>query len=36
VSVFLSDAIDDALPDFADSVEGSKRLRLQTDVVVAF
>jgi hypothetical protein len=36
VSVFLSDAIDDALPDFADSVEGSERLRLQTDVVVAF
>lgn len=36
VSLFASDAIEDALPDFADSVEGSDRLRFQTDLVVAF
>lgn len=36
VSLFVSDAIEDALPDFADSVDGSERLRLQTDVVVSF
>lgn len=36
VSLFWSDAIEDALPDFADSVAGSDRLRLQTDVVVSF
>lgn len=36
VALFLSDAIDDSLPEFADSVEGSQRLRLQTDIVVGF
>lgn len=36
LSLFLSDAVDDSLPDFADSVAGSRRLRLQTDIVVGF
>lgn len=36
LSLFVSDAIEDALPDFADSVDGSQRLRLLTDLVVAF
>lgn len=36
VTLFLSDALDDTLPDFEDSVGGSERLRLQTDVVVGF
>ena len=36
VSLFVTDAIEDELPDFEDSVEGSERLRLQTDVVVSF
>ena len=34
--MMLRFAIDDALPDFEDSVAGSERLRLQTDLVVAF
>ena len=36
MSLLVSDAIEDALPDFADSVGGSERLRLLTDLVVAF
>lgn len=36
VGLYLSDAIDDELPNFEESVAGSKRLRLQTDVVVVF
>jgi hypothetical protein len=36
VTLFASDAIEDALPDFEESVAGSDRLRLQTDVVVSF
>lgn len=36
VTLFLSDALDDTLPDFEDSVGGSRRMRLQTDLVVGF
>jgi hypothetical protein len=36
VSLFVTDPVDDDLPDFADSVAGADRLRLQTDVVVGF
>jgi hypothetical protein len=36
VSLFVSDAIEDALPDFEESVAGSERLRLMTDLVVSF
>lgn len=36
VTLFVSDAIEDALPDFSESVDGSERLRLLTDLVVAF
>jgi hypothetical protein len=36
VTLFVSDAIEDALPDFTESVDGSERLRLLTDLVVAF
>lgn len=36
VSLFLSDALEDSLPNFEESVGGSKRLRLQTDLVVGF
>jgi hypothetical protein len=36
VSLFVSDSLEGALPDFADSVDGSERLRLQTDMVVTF
>jgi hypothetical protein len=35
VSLSMSDAVDDA-PDFAESVAGSERLRLQTDLLVSF
>lgn len=36
LTLFASDAIEGDLPDFSDSVNGSERLRLQTDVVVSF
>jgi hypothetical protein len=36
VTLFLSDAIEDALPDFEESVAGSDRIRLQTDLQIAF
>lgn len=36
VTLFVSDPVEDALPDFADSVGGADRLRLQTDLVVGF
>jgi hypothetical protein len=36
ITLFVSDAIEDALPDFTDSVAGSDRLRLQTDLQVSF
>jgi len=35
-AVFVTDPVEDDLPDFADSVAGADRLRLQTDVVVGF
>lgn len=36
LTLFVSDSIEDGLPDFAESVDGSQRLRLLTDLVVAF
>jgi len=36
LTLFSSDAIEDDVPPFADSVENSDRFRLQTDIVVKF
>jgi hypothetical protein len=36
VTVYMSQEIEDALPAYQDSVAGSERLRLQTDLVVGF
>ena len=36
VTLFVSDAIEDALPAFEQSVAGSDRIRLQTDLQVSF